>query len=254
MGEWFFCGMSGFQIAVLCACAFLAGVNKTGIPGVGILMVPFLAMVFPAKMSTGLLLPLLATADVFAVVHYHRHAHWNLVLRLLPWSLTGIVIGSIIIRQISNAQLKPLIGAIVLMMLILSVIRRRCAAGMNIPNQWWFAALMGIAAGMTTQMANAAGPVMVIYLLAMQLPKEEYMGTGAWYFLIVNWLKVPLYVWDRRIDWTSFRTDLLLIPLVAVGAWMGIVILRKMPQKWFNVVIQALAFIAALHLCWSAFR
>ncbi len=251
MYEWFFGNMDYSQVAVLALCAFMAGVNKTGVPGVGILNVPLLALVCKAKASTGLLLPLLAIADIFAVVYYRRHARWPLVLRLLPWSLAGIAVGSVIIRHISDAQLKPVIGAIVMAMLVLSFLRNRFDRSMNIPHHWLFAALMGVAAGLTTQMANAAGPIMVIYLLAMQLPKEEYIGTGAWYFLIVNWLKIPLFAWDGRITFTTLRADLAMLPLVALGAWAGIVILKKLPQKWFNIIIQALAMAAAIHLCLS---
>lgn len=254
MYQWWFGDFTGLQLAMLALAGILAGVNKTGVPGVGILMVPLLAMILPARASTGLLLPLLAFADLFAVAYYRKHAHWKHVLKLLPWSLTGIVTGSVIIRYIDDRQLKPMIGFIVLAMLILNWQRQRklkASGDDRVPHHWSFAVGMGFAAGLTTQMANAAGPVMVIYLLAMQLPKNEFIGTGAWYFLIVNWLKLPLFIWDGRITLTSVRADLALLPLVAVGALMGIFILKKMPQKHFNAVIQILALAATLRLCWS---
>ena len=92
---------------------------------------------------------------------------------------------------------------------------------------------------------------MIIYLLAMGLPKKEFIGTGAWYFLITNWLKMPLFVWDGRINWATIRADLSMLPFIALGAWAGIVILKKTPQGLFNLIMQALALIAALYLCWS---
>jgi uncharacterized membrane protein YfcA len=240
------------QILVIALCAFLVGVSKTGVPGVGILNVPLMALVFFAKESTGLLLPLLALADIFAVVYYHRHAQWKHIWRLLPWALVGIGAGSLIIRYISDVQLKPIIGFIVLVLLIVNYWRlHRAGDELKVPSHWAFAATLGFAAGLTTCMANAAGPIMVIYLLAMRLPKNEYIGTGAWYFLILNWLKIPLFVWDGRITMASAKADIVMLPIIALGAFAGIVILKKLPQKYFNLAIQLLAIAAAIKLCWS---
>ena len=240
------------QVLVIAICAFLVGVSKTGVPGCGILNVPLMALAFSAKMSTGLLLPLLAMADVFAVCYYHRHAQWKHVWRLLPWALAGIGAGSLIIRFINDAQLKPIIGFIVLIMLVMNYWRLHRAKGdLKVPSHWSFAATLGFAAGLTTCMANAAGPIMVIYLLAMRLPKNEYIGTGAWYFLILNWLKIPLFVWDGRITMASVKADIVMLPAIAAGAFLGIIILKKIPQKHFNLIIQILALAAAIKLCWS---
>jgi hypothetical protein len=240
------------QVLVIAVCAFLVGVSKTGVPGCGILNVPLMALAFSAKMSTGLLLPLLAMADVFAVSYYHRHAQWKHVWRLLPWALAGIGAGSLVIRFINDAQLKPIIGFIVLILLIVNYWRLHRAGGeLKVPTHWSFAAVLGFAAGLTTCMANAAGPIMVIYLLAMRLPKNEYIGTGAWYFLILNWLKIPLFIWDGRITMVSLKADIVMLPAIAAGAFLGIVILKKIPQKYFNLIIQILALAAAIKLCWS---
>ena len=240
------------QLLVIAFCAFLVGVSKTGVPGAGILNVPLIAYFFPAKMSTGLLLPLLAMADIFAVTYYHRHAQWKHVWRLLPWALVGIGAGTLVIQYISDAQLKPIIGFIVLIMLIMNYWRiHRAGDELKVPSHWAFAASLGFAAGLTTSMANAAGPIMVIYLLAMRLPKNEYIGTGAWYFLILNWLKIPLFVWGERITMASVKVDLIMLPAIALGAFLGIVILKKLPQKYFNIIIQLLALAVAVKLCWS---
>ena len=238
---------------VLAVCALLVGVGKTGVPGIGIVVVPFMAICFPAKASTGVLLPLLAIADIFAVAYYRRHGKWKHVLKLLPWALLGIGVGSVIIRYISDTQLKPIIGLIVLTVLILNYLRSRTqGAEEKIPTHWLFAATLGFSAGLTTQLANAAGPIMIIYLLAMRLPKNEFIGTGAWYFLILNWLKVPLFIMDGRITVDSVIADLYVIPFIFVGAVLGIVALKKIPQKGFNITVQILAMLAALKLALSA--
>jgi len=230
-------------------CAFLVGVSKTGLPGLGILIVPLMAMALPqhARESTGIMLGMLILGDLFAATYYRRIAEWKHVLRLLPPAFLGIVAGWGAMQFVTNEQLKRLIGVIVLGMLALHLWRTRSAEG-AIPTQWWFAAILGFLAGVTTMMANAAGPVMVIYLLAMRLPKLAFVGTSAWFFFVVNWLKVPF---SAQLDLTtgaSVKLGLLMLPLIIVGSLAGIFFLRRIPQKAFNGLIQLLAAAAALKL------
>ena len=244
------------QWIVLLICALLVGISKTGMPGIGVVNVPLIALAFSdnTKLSTGLLLPMLAIADIFAVFYYRRYAKWPLVLRLLPWALAGICTGSVIIRYIDDSQLQPIIGIIVMIMLIANFIRNRNPAlSRKVPSHWLFSASIGFFAGITTQLANAAGPIMIIYLLAMQLPKEEFIGTGAWYFLILNWLKIPLFIHEQRITLATVKADMVIIPVLAIGALLGIMVFKKIPQQWFNNVVQLLAAAAALKLVSSIF-
>jgi uncharacterized membrane protein YfcA len=240
------------QIIVLGFCALMVGITKTGLPGLGILAVPVMAMAFPARLSTGMLLLMLAAADLFAVAYYRRHANWHHILRLLPWALFGIAAGSVVIRYVNDENLRPVIGIIILLLLGVNYWRSRNPdLYSHIPHHWGFAAVLGFTAGLTTQIANAAGPVMAIYLLAMQLPKNEYIGTGAWYFLILNWLKIVLFVWDGRITMAAVKADVAMLPLLLLGAVAGIVILKKIPQQWFERIVQILALLAALKLTWT---
>ena len=230
-------------------CAFLVGVSKTGLPGLGILIVPLMAMVLPARDSTGILLGVLILGDVFAATYYHRAAEWKHVLRLLPSAFVGIVAGWQAMRFVTNRQLQPIIGIIVLAMLAIHCWRTRVAGeDAPIPTQRWFALSLGFAAGVTTMMANAAGPVMVIYLLAMRLPKLAFVGTSAWFFFAVNCLKVPISANLALITGESIKLDLLMLPLIALGSVAGIFFLRRIPQKAFNSIIQVLAAAAAIKL------
>jgi hypothetical protein len=232
--------------------ALLTGVSKTGIPGMGILMTPLMVMAFPAEYtreSTGILLGMLILGDLFAAAYYRRHAEWKHVLRLLPPAFLGIVAGWQAMGLVTDAQLQRIIGIIVLGMLGVNYWRTRLRGeDAPIPGQWWFAALMGFIAGVTTMMANAAGPVMVIYLLAMRLPKFAFIGTSAWFFFAVNWLKVPFSANLDLMTWQSIRLDLMMLPLIALGAVAGILFLRRVPQKIFNDLVQILAAAAAVKL------
>jgi uncharacterized membrane protein YfcA len=230
-------------------CAFVVGVSKTGIPGLGILHVPLMAMVLPARQSTGILLGMLILGDLFAAGYYRRSAEWKHVLRLLPPALAGIVAGWQAMRFVTNRQLAPIIGGIVLAMLALNYWRTRVhGEDTPVPTQWWFAGALGFLAGVTTMMANAAGPVMVIYLLAMRLPKFAFIGTSAWFFFAVNWLKVPFSVNLNLITWDSIRLDLGMLPLIVAGSVAGIFFLHRIPQRAFNGLVQVLAAAAALKL------
>ncbi len=231
---------------VVALCAVMVGISKTGLPGMGILFVPLMAMVIPAKQSTGMVLGILILADVFAVSYYHKAAMWRHIIRLIPATLVGIVAGYFAMKVISDAQLKPIIGVIVVVMLAVNWWRNR--AGEDVPTQWWFAEVMGFFAGATTMMANAAGPVMIVYLLAMRLPKVEFVGTSAWFFFIVNWLKVPFSVNLGLINVASIKLGFIMLPFIIIGAVLGIVALKKMPQKVFEITIQVLALAAGIKL------
>ena len=230
-------------------CAFLAGVSKTGLPGLGILHVPLMAMVLPARQSTGVLLGMLILGDLFAATYYRRRAEWKHVLRPLPAAFAGIVVGWQAMRFVTNEQLGPVIGVIVLVMLALNYWRTRVGGeDAPIPTQWWFAVTLGFIAGMTTMMANAAGPVMVIYLLSMRLPKLAFVGTSAWFFFVINWVKVPFSVRLGLITRESIQLDLMMLPLIVAGTVAGILFLRRIPQKAFNSIVQILAAAAAIKL------
>lgn len=235
--------------SVIALCAALVGISKTGIPGFGILVVPLMASVLPARSSTGVLLGILILADLFAAGYYRHNAQWRHLSRLLPITLVGIVAGYFGLRAVSDEQLKPIIGIIVLAMLGLNYWRSRVKSqDAPIPTQWWFAVGLGFLAGVTTMMANAAGPIMIIYLLAMRLPKIEFVGTSAWFFFFVNWLKVPFSASLELMTMESLKLDLMMLPFIAIGAISGILVLKKIPQKAFNIIVQILAAAAAIYL------
>jgi uncharacterized membrane protein YfcA len=239
-------GLDSYGWAVVVLCSVLVGISKTGLPGTGILFVPLMAMVMPARQSTGAVLGILILADVFAVSYYHKAAMWRHIIRLIPATLVGIVIGYFVMKVISDEQLKPIIGVIVVAMLAVNWWRNR--KDENVPTEWWFAEVMGFFAGLTTMMANAAGPVMIVYLLAMRLPKVEFVGTSAWFFFIVNWLKVPFSMHLGLINVESVKLGFIMLPFVIVGLVLGIVALKNMPQKVFEITIQILALAAGIKL------
>ncbi len=241
--------LSPVDWVVVALCAVMVGVTKTGIPGLGILVVPLMAIAIPARQSVGVLLGILILADLFAIVYHRRNAKWDHVVRLLPAAFAGIVAGYFGLKVVNDEQLKPIIGGIVLVMLGINYWRTRTKGkDAPVPTQWWFVVGLGFMAGVTTMMANAAGPIMIIYLLAMRLPKIEFVGTGAWFFFVVNWLKVPFSANLNLMTAASVKLDLMMLPFIAAGAVIGIFFLKRIPQKAFTAVVQILAAAAAVKL------
>lgn len=227
--------------------AMVAGLAKTGLPGCGILAVPLMTMVFPAKLSVGALLIMLITADCCAVAFYRQHTQWKKLFELFPCVLGGIALGAFVLWKIADSHLKPLLGGLILLLLCLELIRKRFGFG-NIPHQTWFVILMGSLAGFATTIGNVAGPIMNIYLLSRGLKKDAFMGTLSWYFLIFNCIKVPVYAGLGMINIATLKFDFLMAPVVVAAAFMGRALLLVIPQRFFNYIVFSLAALAAVRL------
>jgi uncharacterized membrane protein YfcA len=239
-----------WQWALLAAGAFITGLAKTGIAGLGVLGVALFANVLPARESTGALLPLLICADLFGVAFFRKHAEWSHLWKLFPWVVLGILLGCWALDKFSNAQAQRTIGGILLGMVALQFWRRQQSGDLaaRLPHAAWFVALMGIVAGFATMTANAAGPMMVLYLLAIGLPKLALVGTGAWFFLLVNVFKVPFSVHLGLITTNSLLMDAILcIPMIP-GALLGPVILKRINQSAFETMVLVFTILAAIRL------
>lgn len=226
----------------------MVGVSKAGIPGLGTLFVPLFALVLPARESTGALLPLLIVGDVFAVAFYRRHASWHHLVRLLPWAAGGIVLGFLALGRLNDRLLRPILGGIVIVMLALNVWRSLFRKDAPVPAWPWLSAVTGLLAGATTMVANAAGPVMLIYLLAMRLPKNEFLGTSAWFFFLVNLTKIPFSAGLGLISPSSLVLDGILAPAVVAGAFLGVWAAKRIPARAFEISVQVLTLAAAVLL------
>ena len=241
--------LSFFSWIIVALCSIMVGVSKTGIPGFGILIVPLVATVLPTGTSIAVVLGMLILGDLFAIIYHRHNAKWHYMLHLLPAAIVGIVTGYFILEIVNEQQLKPIIGVIVLLMLGIHYWRtKNQTEETKIPTEWWFAAGLGFIAGVTSMMANAAGPIMIIYLLAMRLPKIEFVGTAAWFFFIINWLKVPFSAKLGFMTLETIKLHLMMLPFIAVGAFLGIFLLKRVPQKAFAAIVQILAAAAAVKL------
>ncbi len=229
--------------------AMMAGFSKTGIPGMGILFVAIFANLMPARQASGLVLPLLIFADVFAYFVYRKNLEWRLVGRLLPWSLAGIVLGWYVLGRADDRQTARMVGAVIAVMLAGHLWRKwRASEEAVVHAPAWFGPFAGLLAGFATMVANAAGSVMAIYLLAMRLPKLEFLGTSAAFFLLINWIKVPFSAQLGLLTMPSLTLNLYLLPAVAAGALAGPWVVKRVNQKVFESAALMLAGAAVVKL------
>ena len=231
--------------------ALLVGLSKSGFGGVGTLVVVLMATVMHGheKESTGVVLPMLIIGDMFAVRVFHMHAKWAILKRLLAPAAVGVVIGWLLMDHISNVTFRPLIGGMVIVLTLLHLLHRRYPERFQaVPHSAWFAWAMGITAGATTMLANAAGPVMALFFLALALPKMELVATGAVYFLIMNLFKVP-FSWDLGfITGKTLLFNAMLAPLVALGIFGGRFLLHRINQTLFEQILIGMTIFSALFL------
>lgn len=224
--------------------AFFVGMAKTGVHGISMLAVPLLAVMFGGKASAGLMLPMLIMADLCAVKYYHRHANWNYLVKLFPSAAIGVLIGTWLGNVVDDQTFRMIMSVIIFASLIVMIWMEKTNKK-GIPDYMWFALLMGLLGGISTMIGNLAGPIMGLYLLSMRLPKNEYIGTAAWFFLVINLFKVPFHIYSwESIDKNSFLLNLTSIPFVALGAICGIFIVKRIPDKqyrWFVIGMTAVA-------------
>lgn len=255
-----------WQWAVAALAAYLVGLSKTGIPGLGVLSVALFASVLPARESTGVVLVVLIAADLVSVAAYHSQASWPHLWRILPWAVVGIIIGWLILGRIDSLTTQRLIGAILTFIVLIQLGRkwqgnRALATGTvqstvdstNPPvdpkrPHPILAPLAGIGAGITTMVANAAGPIMILYLLAMGLPKMVFLGTSVWFFFLLNLIKIPFSFSLGLINLTSLRLSFFLAPFAMAGAVTGRLIIRFIDQSLFEWTALILTLVAGVRL------
>lgn len=240
---------SPIQWGILFLSAFIIGMSKTGIQGLSLISVPLMALAFGAKPSTGLILPILCAADLIAVLYYRRKAEWKYVFKLLPAALAGFVVALFVDKIVPPTEFKHLMGGCLAAIMLVMLWTDRKGKENSLSSHWWFSPLFGLMGGFTTMIGNAAGPVMAIYLLSIRMPKYSFVGTNAWFFLVINYLRIPVQIlaWDNITIW-SLVLDVYTIPFVLLGGVAGILLVKRLPEKGFRNATTAATGLSVLML------
>jgi uncharacterized membrane protein YfcA len=239
-------GLSLSDFFIIALAAFILGLSKSGIKGISIIIVALLVFVFGAKPSTGILLPMLIVGDIFAVIYYNRHAQWKFLFKLLPTMVIGVLLGTWI-GDLIPEQLFRKGMAVIILISVLMMIWWEKRSSKKVPDHIGFASIMGLTAGFTTMVGNLAGSFANLYFLAMRLPKNAFIGTTAWLFLLINLFKVPFHIWTwqtitQQTIWVSLST----VPFIFLGLFTGIRLLKKVNEVLFKQFILLATAIGAL--------
>jgi uncharacterized membrane protein YfcA len=254
------------QWALVCLTGMAIGFSKTGIAGITTVFVPVMAIIFGARESTGIVLPMLCFADLLAAAYYRRSADFKCILRLLPWAIAGFVLALLVDHLVPVRAFKFLIGICILGGIIIMLWNefrlRKTAKKMSNNDEGNSSAkkeapllrilkqaFFGIAGGFSTMIGNAAGPVMSVYLLSMKLPKLSFVGTTAWFFLIINYLKLPVQVlaWNN-INANGLKLGILIIPFLIIGALLGVYFVKKASEVFYRYLVLGMTVATAFLL------
>jgi len=230
--------LSFLEILIFYTAALLVGMAKTGVQGAGMLAVPMVASLFGGMASSGILLPVLCIADLFGILYYHRHASWERLKNLFPTTAIGTIIGVILGSQIDDKTFK-IIMAIAIVVSIAIMLWLEKSNRKSVSSSASFSAFVGLIAGFASMVGNLAGPLMAVYFLSTRLSKHTFIGTAAWFFLVINFFKVPfhIFVWNT-ISLDTFLMDLTALPVILLGAFLGIWIVKKFSEenyRWFVI-------------------
>jgi len=234
--------------ALILLAAFIIGLSKWGLKGMDMFNVTIMAIVFGGKASTGIVLPLLCVADIGAVFFYNRHAQWKHFWKLIPWMAIGILIGVFVGRDLNEAVFRKVMALIILITVVI-ILYMEFRKTVSIPTNPLFVSGTGLVAGFTTMLGNLAGAFSNIYFLAMRLPKNDFIGTAAWVFLVINLFKLPfqIFYW-KNITASSLQTDIVLLPALGIGFWMGLKIVHRIKDENYRKVVIVLTLIGAVFI------
>ncbi|MFC5465927.1 sulfite exporter TauE/SafE family protein [Lederbergia graminis] len=240
--EWFLSAIIGIFI----------GFSKTGISTIGIFNVSLLVQIFPAKESVGVMLPMLIIGDIIAVSYYRKAVVWRYLLQLIPWVLIGILAGFVVLWKVSGEEFQLVLGILILCLIVFQFVndfyKKKELKLFSSKTTKVFGPVMGILAGFATMIGNVSGVIMAIYLFSKGLPKKEFIGTGAWFFLAVNLIKIPFYIHIDIITVDSLKYNVMMIPFIGLGAFIGIKLIPLIPQKVFQVIVLVLGALGAIAL------
>ena len=234
------------QWVLVFLAAAIIGMSKAGIGSISIITVSILAWIFGSRASTGMVLPMLIFADILAVKHYKRHALWEHLVKLLPWIAVGVVLAAVFGHLINDRLFKQLMAAIILISLFALIYFEKKPMA-SVPDHWLFSGSMGLLTGFTSMIGNLAGGFSNVYFISMRVLKNNFIGTAAWMFFLLNLFKLPFHIWIwKTVTPATFKLNLVMIPVITGGFYLGAFLVRKLNEKGFREVILWLTIVSSL--------
>lgn len=245
-------------ILLICAGVFLMGFSKAGFGGgLGILSTPLCVIALADAGKTpvfaiGFVLPLLIIADATSLFHYWRQWELKNLKFLLPGVVIGVLVGIQLLDRFSARQFNIMIGVISMAFVLFQLVKEKvfAAEGHFAPNHA-IGVPCGVLAGLTSTLANGAGPVISMFLIPQGMPKRTYVATTALTFVCINWIKLVTFVPRHIITMETLWYGAMFVPVIPVGVWVGVWLNRRVPERWFARLVYAFTFLTGLRLALS---
>jgi len=236
-------------LIMLVAITFLISLSKGGLGGMaGSLATPLMALVMPVNQVLGLILPFMLLADIFAIALHWGKWNGRLVWLMIPGAVIGVTVGTFFIANVSTNALKIGLAAIALVFVVYKLIEKRLLASIKYTGRPWHGWLAGTTAGFASSLAHSGGPPVSIYLMLLEVTPAVFLGTSVLFFAILNWIKVPYYLYIHLFNFQMLRQIAWVFPIVPLGVWFGRWAVTKVSKNIFDNIILVLLVITALLL------
>ena len=240
----------------------ITGISKSGFGGgVGIVAIPLMALVMPARHMLGVQLPLLIAADALSNLHHLRNYEWRILKPLVWGAVGGVLLGTAVFWALRHSDptrlqhgLSLLIGTICLLFVAIQAWGLTGRRVPTLPSHPASSVAVGTTAGFVSTLSHGAGPLVTLYLLQEKLVRHILVGTQVFYFLLVNSAKVPTYVALGYINGATLRDSVWFIPLIPLGTLIGAWMNKRVPEKPFAAILYVAAAVTAGHMIWSGLR
>lgn len=241
-------GLSLLAWVLLAVGATFLGFSKTAVNGLSMVSVALFAAMLPVRQSTGTLLLLILVGDVYSVRAYRQYANWQVLRGLTPAVAAGILAGTWFVSAVDDTVLRRTIGLVILALVGVQTAARVAPRWRAQRADRFQASVLGSLSGFTSMVANAGGGFMSIYLLRAGVGVMSFIGTAAWFFFIVNLVKLPLSIMLGLVTEQSLYVLIALAPLVVVGGWAGRKIAPRLSPPVFEVLVMVFTVLGALNL------
>lgn len=237
-------------LIVALAASFVVGLAKSGlIPSAGAAAVPILVLAMPPRDAAGMMLPILMVMDVIALTNLRREVDWANLRILLPGAVAGIFLGALTASFLSDAAIELAVGLISILFVFNTLLPKSARAGARpSPRRGVF---WGAVAGVTSFVSHTGGPPFQIYMLPQRLPPARFAGTSAWFFAVVNAVKLLPYFLLGQLSAQNLELSALGLPAAILGIALGLYLVRRVPLDLFYKAAYVLILMLGLKLTWD---
>lgn len=241
--------LTGIQWLILLFSAVNVGFAKTGLQGATMPAIIFIASAFGGQLSSAIMLVMLIIGDMFAIKEYGRNIKVKRILNLMPATIVGVILGTIIGSRINDGQFKMLMAILVIISLIVLILQEFGKNSFEIPENKMVSSIAGALSGLSSMIGNVAGPIFNVYILSKNLKKEAMISSIAWFFVFLNLIKLPFHIFV----WHTFSLKIIvlgvmMLPIIYIGSKLGVTLIQKINEDTYRILMIVVTAIGAINL------